>query len=99
MPLELLEQCAVGGLPQAHAAIITTTGQPCAIRTPYHTTNPGWLRTAHPAAGAGGNFPHLHSLLIARTGELGAIRTPCHAKEEGVGMVRVLQNLPCLSRG
>src|SRR5258708_3017839 len=68
MPLELLEQRAVGGLPQAHAAIIAATGQPGAIRTPRHTTNPGWLRPAHPPAGAGGHLPHMHPLLIARTG-------------------------------
>src|SRR5258707_11354221 len=38
MPLELLEQRAVGGIPQAHAAIIAATGQPCPIRTPRRPT-------------------------------------------------------------
>src|SRR5947209_17351782 len=59
MPLELLEQSAIGGLPQAHAAIITTTGQPGAIRTPRHPADPGWLRTAHPPASARGYLPHV----------------------------------------
>src|SRR5205085_7150869 len=40
MPSQLLEQCAVGSLPQAHAAIIATTGQAHAIRTPAPPPNP-----------------------------------------------------------
>src|SRR5439155_15271460 len=88
-----------GGLPQAHAAIIATTGQQRAIRTPRHPADPGWLRTAHPPLGAGANLPHVHPLLIARTGQLRSIRTPRYPIEEGVDVVMVLQDLPCFSRG
>src|SRR5713226_7375737 len=99
MPLQRSSKPAVGGLPQAHAAIIAATGQLGAVRTPRHTTDPGWLRTAHPPAGAGGHLPHVQSLLIARTGQKLPIRTPRHAIEEGVDVVRVPQNLPSFSRG
>src|SRR5437588_1440744 len=89
MPLEALQPCAVGGLPQAHAAILAATGQLGAIGTPRHMTDPGGLRTAHPPASAGGHLPHLHPLLIAPTGQQLSIRTPRQAIEGGVDAVGV----------
>src|SRR5438270_480630 len=86
------QSTAIGGLPQAHAAIIATTGQPRAIRTPRHPADSSWLRMAHPQAGAGSYLPHVHPLLIARTGQPRAIRTPRHPIEEGVDVVMVLQD-------
>src|SRR5207244_6886387 len=98
MPLEALQQHAVGGLPQAHAAILAATGQPRTIRTPRHTTDPGWLRTAHPPTSACGHLPHLHPLLIAPTGQKCSIRTPRHAIEGGVDAVGVPQDVHLGSR-
>src|SRR5207237_3896523 len=50
MPLQPLKERSVGGLPQAHAAIIATAGKPRAVPTPGHATDPGRVRAANPAA-------------------------------------------------
>src|SRR5437588_12240181 len=97
MPLQRSSQHAVGGLPQARAAIIAATGQLRPIRTPRDTTNPGWLRPTNPPTGTGVHLPHLHPLLIARTVALCAIRTARHAIEEDAEVTRVWQDLPSLS--
>src|SRR6266567_3836044 len=69
------------------------------IRTPRHTTDPGWLRTAHPPTSACGHLPHLHPLLIAPTRQKRSIRTPRHAIEGGVDAVGVPQDAHIGSRG
>src|SRR5258707_1835930 len=61
MSLQPLEQRAVGGIPQAHAAIIVTAGQPRAVRTPGHATDLGRVRTTDPAAAAYVDLPPPHS--------------------------------------
>src|SRR5437764_11710653 len=51
MPLQPLEQCTVGHIPQGHTATITTASQPCAIRTPRHATEHGRLHPPDPSLG------------------------------------------------
>src|SRR5205823_9875030 len=59
--LQLLEQRAVGGIPQADAPIIATTGQPRAVRTPCHAADLGRVRMTDPVAGSRCCIPHLHA--------------------------------------
>src|SRR5438105_15890813 len=61
-------------------------------------TDPGWLRTAHPPASAGGHLPHLHPLLIAPTCQKLSIGTPRQAIEGGVDAVGVAQDVHIGSR-
>src|SRR5260370_548432 len=57
MPLQPLQQCAIGGVPQIHFTIIATADQARAVRTPRHVTDPGLLPTAQPTLGARRHFP------------------------------------------
>src|SRR5207245_4919939 len=80
---------AAGAIPQAHAAIIATAGQPRAVRTPGHATDLGRLRAPDPAAGARCRIPHLHSPHITPTSQEAPVGTPGHTLEDGVDSVRV----------
>src|SRR2546426_490032 len=97
MPLPKLQALPVLHVPPAHAPIAAATEQQRSGRTPGTTTDPVWLPRANPPGGAGGPPPHVPPLLIARSGKWGAIGTPRHTIEEGVVVVRVLQDLPSLS--
>src|SRR3989442_2157410 len=85
MSLQPLEQRAVGGIPQADAAIIATAGQPRAVRTPGHATNLGRVHTTDPAAGARGPIPHPHSPPKAPPNPEAPAPAPPPAPATGVG--------------
>src|SRR2546423_813591 len=69
MPLQPLEQRAVGGLPHIEAAIFATAGQARSIRAPGYTTDPGRVCATHPTWSARRHIPHLHPIRIAPTGQ------------------------------
>src|SRR5260370_9178853 len=84
MLLQFREQRAVGGLPQAHAAIIAATGQARPVRTPRHFTYPGrGVCLTYPPALTWGHLPHLHPLRIPPTGQKLSLRTRGSPTEEG----------------
>src|SRR5260221_1169894 len=94
MLLQFREQRAVGGLPQAHAAIIAATGQARPVRTPHHLTYPGrGVCMTDPPALTCCHLPYLHPLLIAPSGQKRSIWTPGNAIEEGFDAVGVPQGL------